>query len=186
MPVLDKKENTAKAKTNWKTELKEWMIALGVSILVALFLTQVIFVNAQIPTESMENTIMIGDRILGFRLSYWFEEPQAGDIVIFKYPDNEKEMYVKRLIGMPGDTVEVKAGIIYINGQERPELNAHIKGQPNGDFGPWQVPKDSYFMMGDNRDASWDSRYWDTPFVKRDALLGKAVVRMFPHPGKLQ
>lgn len=160
----------------------EWLISLGVALAVLLFLTNVVVVNAKIPSESMEDTIKAGDRVIGFRLSYLFDPPQREDIVIFKYPDDESQLFVKRVIGMPGDLVEIRQGFVYINGSETPLEGRYVKGAPEGDFGPYQVPEDSYFVMGDNRQHSWDSRFWQNTFVKKDKIIGKAVVRIFPKP----
>ena len=166
--------------------MREWIFSLVIALIIAILLTQVIFVNAQIPTESMENTIMAGDRVVGYRLSYLFGDPASGDIIIFRFPDDETQLYVKRLIGMPGDEVEIIDGSVYINGKPQPDLDAHVKGQPFGDFGPYHVPEDSYFVMGDNRNQSFDSRYWKKTFVPRKSVLGRAGLRLFPHPGALE
>ncbi len=166
--------------------LLEWIIALAIALLIALLLTQVIFVNALIPTPSMEDTILVGDRVLGYRLAYLFEEPKRGDIAIFRFPDDETQLFVKRVIGLPGEVVEIMGGTIYINDVPMPELNAHIKGAPAGDFGPFAVPQGSYFMLGDNRSQSYDSRYWENTYVARGAIVGKAILRIFPNPGTLE
>lgn len=161
-------------------------MALVIALVVALVLTQVVFVNAQIPSESMEDTIMAGDRVVGFRLSYLAKDPARTDIIIFRFPDDESQLYVKRIIGMPGETVEVIDGQVYINGLLNTQVNAHVKGTPVGDFGPWTVPEDSYFVMGDNRNLSYDSRYWRNTFVSRGAVVGRAALRIFPNPGWLE
>lgn len=169
-----------------KKEFWEWFKALAIALVAALFVTQVLIVNAKIPSESMEKTIMTGDHVLGNRLAFLFSVPKRGDIVIFKYPDNEKVLFVKRIIGMPGDIVEVRNGKVYINDAEKPLMEEYINGTPTGDFGPYTVPEDSYFMMGDNRDFSLDSRYWENKFVKRDKIIAEAVFRFFPNPGWLE
>lgn len=161
-------------------EILEFVKAALIAALIAAFLMFVILINVKVPTGSMENTIMPGDRIMGLRVVYWFNQPQRGDIVVFKYPDNEKEKYIKRVIGLPGETIQVIDGQVYINGAINEQVNAHIKEAMYGDFGPYEVPEDSYFMMGDNRNNSHDSRFWDTPFVKEDKILGKAYIRYYP------
>lgn len=161
--------------------LIEWTIAILVALSVALLFTQVIFVNATIPSESMEDTILIGDRVLGTRFAYLFSQPQRGDIIIFKYPDDENYSYIKRVIGLPGDTVEIREGLVYINDDPKPLEEEYLKGTPLGSFGPYVVPQDSYFVMGDNRSHSWDSRYWTNTYVRRDQILGKAWVRLYPN-----
>lgn len=166
----------------------EWVVVIAVAVAIALFINFCIIINSTVPTSSMENTIMPGDRILGLRITYLFEEPKYGDIVVFKYPDNPKETFVKRLIGVPGDTVEIKAGVVYVNGKALTE-NYLKEEMFENDYGPYVVPKDSYFVMGDNRNNSLDSRFWETTnFVPRKSILGKAFVCYWPisHIGKLK
>ena len=138
-----------------------------------------LIVNAEVPTGSMENTIMAGDRILALRTSYWFDEPEAGDIVVFRYPDDEtgKTLYVKRIIGTPGDTVEMSNGTVYVNGKALQE--DYIAEVTQGSYGPYIVPDGCYFMMGDNRNHSQDSRFWRNQYVEKDEILGKVVLRYY-------
>ncbi len=171
---------------SWKQEIWEWGKAIGIAVIAALFLTQVVFVNAKIPSGSMENTIMTGDRVLGFRWSYFNSLPQRGDVVMFYYPDDEREIYVKRVIGLPGDKVQIIEGRVYINDAQTPLEEPYVKGVLTGDFGPYFVPEESYFMLGDNRLYSWDSRKWDNTYVKKDKIIGKAFVRLFPNPGGIE
>lgn len=170
-------------KKQFAKETIEWIGVIVAAIVFSLFINFCIIVNARVPSSSMETTIMTGDRIVGFRLSYAFSDPKRGDIMIFKFPDDESVLFVKRLIGMPGDTVEVHDGNVYINGEvlDEPYLNVVTEGN----FGPYQVPEDSYFMMGDNRNNSMDSRYWENTFLKRDKVVGKAIFRYFPSIKKL-
>ena len=147
-------------------------------------------INADIPTGSMENTIMPGNRLIGSRLSYLKDGPERGDIVIFRYPDNEEELYVKRVIGLPGETVDIRDGHIYIGGSEVPLTEDYLKEEwtvATGDY-HFQVPEDSYLMLGDNRNDSWDARYWNNTYVQREKILGKAVVIYWPlqNVGKLE
>ena len=174
-----------KKKKSFGKELMEWVISLAIALVVVLFLTNVIIVNARIPSESMEDTIQVGDRVIGNRLAYKFDQPQRGDIVIFRYPDDETQLFVKRIIGMPGDTVNIVEGRVYINGDTTPLTDLYIKGSPVGDYGPYQVPEGSYFVMGDNRQHSWDSRFWTNTFVAENKIIGEAVVRIFPNPSVL-
>lgn len=181
----DVQEQRQKLQKNIQREILEWALALGAAVLLALFLTQVVFINAQIPSSSMEKTIMTGDRILGYRWSYSNSSPQRGDIVMFYFPDNEEEIYVKRVIGLPGEKVQIVSGLVYINDAEVPLDEPYVNGLPSGDFGPYYVPEDSYFMLGDNRMYSLDSRKWKNTFVKEDKIIGKAVFRLFPNTGTI-
>ena len=141
-----------------------------------------LLINAKIPSESMEDTIMTGDRIFGNRLAYINKDPQRFDIVIFKYPDDETQLFIKRVIGLPGETVEIRDGKVYIDGSETPLDDSFTPEPPQGDWGPEVVPEGSYFMLGDNRNRSKDSRFWTNTFVKKEKILGKAVLRYFPSP----
>lgn len=158
----------------------EYVVYIGVAIIAALIINNTILLNARIPSGSMENTIMEGDRIFGFRLAYLFSEPKRGDIVIFKYPDDESVKYIKRIIGLPGETVTIRGGKVYIDSGDGEYLleEDYLAETPNNEnWGPYVVPENSYFMMGDNRNHSKDSRYWVNTFVSKDKILAKAVFR---------
>lgn len=107
------------------------------------------------------------------------DEPEAGDIVVFRYPDDEtgKTLYVKRIIGTPGDTVEMSNGTVYVNGKALQE--DYIAEVTQGSYGPYIVPDGCYFMMGDNRNHSQDSRFWRNQYVEKDEILGKVVLRYY-------
>ena len=178
-----KEEKKEEKPTSFAREVIEWIIVIAISALLAYCLDKFIIVNAKIPSASMEPTIMTGDRLIGNRLAYLNEDPQRGDIVIFLFPDNEKEYFIKRVIGLPGETVEIRAGKVYINDSEEPlDESSYLVVTPIGDFGPYVVPEGAYFMMGDNRNNSMDSRYWNRPYVYRDKILGKAWARYYPDP----
>lgn len=163
-------------------EVFSWILTIVLAVVAALFIKNYIIINANIPSGSMENTIMTGDRLFGYRLAYKKDAPKRGDIIIFKYPDDETENYVKRVIGLPGETVVVEDAKIYINGSAVPFEENYLKEDWTVAKGPYtfEVPKDSYLVMGDNRNNSYDARYWENTYVKRDKILGKAVLRYFP------
>ena len=162
-----------------KKEILSWVKTIILAVLLAFVVDTVFIVNATVPTGSMENTIMAGDRILALRTSYWFSDPERGDVVVFEDPDDPtgKTLYVKRIIGVGGDTVEVKDGDVLVNGQVQDE--PYIKEITEGDFGPYYVPEGCYFMMGDNRNKSLDARFWENTYVEKDAILGKVVLRYY-------
>ncbi|MCR5527160.1 MAG: signal peptidase I [Lachnospiraceae bacterium] len=164
-------------------EVFDWIAVVVVAIIAALIIDNFIIVNAKVPSASMEQTIMTGDRVIGFRGAYLFSDPERGDIVIFKYPDDEKILYIKRIIGMPGDTVQIEDGKVYINGEALKEDYLNVKTE--GSFGPYTVPEGHYFMLGDNRNNSADSRYWNNTYVAKDKIIGKAVFKYWPSIKKL-
>ena len=168
-----------KKKSLWK-ELWEYVKMILFVVIVVLVVDNFLLINAVIPSESMENTIMTGDRIFGNRLAYLFDDPERFDIVIFKYPDDESQRFIKRVIGLPGETVEIREGKVYINGSDTPLDDSFTPETPVGNFGPYTVPEGCYFMLGDNRNNSRDSRMWDNTYVKKEKILGKAVLRYFP------
>ena len=171
-------------KINWKREILSWAKLVIVAVIIAFAINNLVIINAEVPTGSMEQTIHKGSRMIGFRLSYLFSEPERGDIIIFKYPENEKETYVKRVIGCPGEYVEIRNGVVYINDEPLEEDYVYYIGgvaDPAGDFPKTLVPEGSYFVLGDSRNNSKDSRYWTTThFVTEDKILGKAIFSYYP------
>lgn len=161
--------------------LKEW----GVSLLIALSLVVVIFLfvaqPVKVPTGSMEPTVMSNDLLIMEKLSKYWRPYEFGDILVFYHtPDNaDGELYLKRLMGLPGDTIEVREGKLIRNGEqvEEPYLHDLIM---NGEYGPITVPEGHYFFMGDNRNLSLDSRRWANPYVPMDQVKGKAFFRYVP------
>lgn len=171
-------------------EILSWVLPFLFALIVTLGLKNYIIINADVPTGSMENTIMPGDRLIGNRLAYMKEGPERGDIIIFRYPDNEEELYVKRVIGLPGETVDIRDGEIYINVAEVPLEETYLKETwtiATGDY-HFEVPEDAYLVLGDNRNDSWDARYWTNTYVYRDKILGEAVFVYWPFQniGKLK
>ncbi len=170
-------------KKLWK-EIRSDVLMVVIALAIGLILSKYVIANAQVPSSSMETTVMAGDRIFINRLSYVFEEPQRGDIVTFIYPDDGETLYLKRVMGLPGETIQGKGGVIYIDG--KPLEKDFTQEISYDDFGPYTVPEDCFFMMGDNRNDSWDSRYWKHTFVEKEDIVGKAVVSYFPHPRVLK
>ena len=161
-------------------ELWEYIKMIIFVLIFVLVVNNFLIINAKIPSPSMENTIMTGDRIFGNRLAYVLGDPQRFDIVIFRYPDDESQLFIKRIIGLPGETVEITDGKVYIDGSETPLDDSFTPETPTGNYGPYTVPENCYFMLGDNRNNSKDSRFWQNTYVERDAILGKAVLKYFP------
>lgn len=189
---MEKLFGRAKMKLNAKNILYA-VKSILISFLLALFVVTCILINSVIPSESMENTIMTGDRLIGNRLAYGvnlrigdkqvckkLRDPKRFDIIIFRFPDDESQLYIKRIIGLPEETVEIKNGKVFIDGSPKSLDDSFTAEKTEGSFGPYKVPKDSYFVMGDNRNCSYDSRFWDNTYVRFDQILGKAVFRYYP------
>ncbi|MCD8225611.1 MAG: signal peptidase I [Clostridiales bacterium] len=175
------------APTDWKKELLEWVKIIVAAVAIAFVLNTFIIANSKVPSGSMETTIMAGDRVIGSRLSYRFSAPERGDIAIFRFPDNEKIYYVKRVIGLPGETVDIVDGKVYIDGSDTPLDEPYIREPMIPEEAMhFEVPEDSYFMMGDNRNYSSDARRWHNHYVHRSKLIAKVLFRYFPNPGMLE
>lgn len=189
---------TEEKKGDMRKEVVSWVRMFGIVIAVVFVLTQFVIINVRVPSGSMENTIMTKDRLIGFRFSYWFDEPQRGDIILFSYPVDEKQTYIKRVIGLPGETVEIRDGKIYIDGSSEPLEEDYLKETWTweNDGYTFKVPEGCYFVLGDNRNDSEDGRFWaqialnegkaSTPeeaepysYVKKDEIKGKAIFKYY-------
>ena len=189
-----------------------WITELIVIVMVVLLIRAFVAQAYNIPSGSMQPTLLVGDFILVNKLVYRFSEPKRGDIVVFKYPIDPNIDFIKRIVALPGEQVEVRNNQVFINGKPLPLIEVG-RGEDNGkrtviyeevlpegikhkvqfyedyffsyedylflkrDFGPVVVPPNHYFVMGDNRDDSEDSRYWG--FVPRENIVGKAFVIYF-------
>ncbi|HIK16759.1 MAG TPA: signal peptidase I [Leptolyngbyaceae cyanobacterium M33_DOE_097] len=134
-----------------------------------------------IPSGSMLPTLQVNDRLIVDKVGYRFSNPGRGDIVVFSPTDklqeqNYKDAFIKRVIGLPGEKVEVKGGKVYVNDQALKEI--YVEDKPAYQYGPVIVPENSYLVLGDNRNNSYDSHYWG--FVPRENIIGRAVVRFWP------
>ncbi len=194
--------NKPNTKKKTKSVFREYAEAIFIALLLALFIRTFILQAFKIPSGSMEKTLLIGDHILVSKFAYGIhipneipfldiklfddiilsqEVPKRGEIIVFKYPKNESRDFIKRVIGVPGDILEVRRQKVYINNQlyeeehvwhtEMPQNDRFV---PRDDFGPVIVPPKHLFMMGDNRENSQDSRFWG--FLNIDKVKGKALV----------
>ncbi|MFV0519138.1 MAG: signal peptidase I [Lachnospirales bacterium] len=167
-------------KISWKSEIISWIKTIIFCVIMAYLINNLVIVNAEVPTSSMENTIMTEDRLIANRLAYTFSDPERFDIIVFKWPDDETQNYVKRIIGLPGDTIEIKGGLLYINGVLTEE--PYLKETPfDQDYGPYNVPEGHYFTLGDNRNWSKDSRLWENTYVPRENIVAKPLFRYLPN-----
>lgn len=171
-----------KSKKKIKKEATDWFKSLIWAIAIAV-VVRIFFVgNFKIPTTSMVPTLKVGDRLLSNNIIYKIRTPRRGEVVIFKYPEDPKRDFVKRLVGLPGENLEIKSGKIYING-EIIEGNpvAYIYYYSDGYFGnngEVKIPASSYYVLGDNSVNSKDSRYWG--FVPAKSMVGKALFIYWP------
>ena len=159
-----------------KSEMREIIESLAVAVLIVTFVTVFIGRFCRVKGQSMEPTLHTAEWLWTDRLTYEFGAPQRGDVIVLKYRDT-REKYVKRVIGLPGENVEVKEHKVYVNGQAL--LEPYIKEAPANDYAKVTVPGDSYFVMGDNRNQSDDSR-GSVSYVPRASIEGKAIVRLWP------
>lgn len=170
-----------------KRWIKEWVPTLAIAVIVSFTFNTYVAQGMKVPTGSMLPTIQLDDKILVEKMVK-LTDFQFGDIVVFypPLPDQADQRFVKRLIGLPGDTIEIKEGALIRNGQKVDE--PYLKEKMNYTYGPITVPENKYFFLGDNRNESLDSHLWaTTPFVDKDKLIGKVMFRYFPfnHIGTL-
>ncbi|MFV0519137.1 MAG: signal peptidase I [Lachnospirales bacterium] len=166
-------------KKTLKSEILSWLATILLCIILAFIINNFFIINAIVPSNSMENTIMTKDRFIGNRLAYKFSEPERFDIIVFKWPDDETQLFVKRIIGLPGDKVEIVDGILYINDKVIEE--PYLKEAPyTSDFGPYNVPEGHYFTLGDNRNWSEDSRLWENTYVPYKNIVAKPIFKYLP------
>jgi len=190
-------------KTFRKSTAREYFESICVAVILALFVRTFVVQAFKIPTGSMENNLLIGDHLLVNKFVFAptltraenallpIDPIRRGDILVFKYPEDPERDFIKRVIGLPGEVVELKDKKVYINGTALDEPYVHFlfpfdpsspdAGEGGVDlrrsYGPATVPEGEYFMMGDNRDNSQDSRYWG--FLRRDYVKGKALFVYF-------
>lgn len=169
---------TAPKSENIGVELVKTLLLSGV---LALGIRQFVAEARYIPSGSMLPTLQINDRLIVDKVSYYLNKPKRGDIVVFDptktlEQQNYHDAFIKRVIGTPGDKVEVRGGKVYVNGKALVEN--YIQEQPRYNYGPQTVPPNQYLVLGDNRNNSYDSHYWG--FVPREKIIGKAVLRFWP------
>lgn len=173
---MSEKEN--KEEETHKSSSREIIDSIIVAFVIAIFIRTFFLGVYTIPTGSMLDTLQIGDFILVNKLAYKFSKPKHDDIVVFEFPLNPKVDYIKRVIGVPGDVIEIKDKVVYRNGEKlEPTYTRFVEGYHLGisdNVDKFTVPDGYYFMMGDNRDNSLDSRFWG--YVKEDAIIGKAFI----------
>ena len=174
----DTEKQEEEEKTDVLKIFLDYGICIAIAVGIALILRSYVFVLGHVPSSSMYDTISEDDRVTIFRLAYAFSDPKRGDIVSFYYPDDESEIFIKRIIGLPGEVIQGIDGYVYINGNKLEE--PYTDGAYTADFGPYEIPDGMYFMMGDNRGNSLDSRYWVNKFVAKEKIIGKSDFKVYP------
>ena len=159
-----------------KHPVREFLESIVIAVVLAIFIIVFVVQGFYIPSGSMRLTLIEGDRILVSKFIYRFHEPINGDVIVFRFPPDPKRTFIKRIIAHENQTVEVRENILYVDGENISEPYRNSLEQI--DFGPVKVPVDSFFVMGDNRNESDDSRYWG--FVPEKNIVGKAFIIYFP------
>ncbi|SEA48081.1 signal peptidase I Serine peptidase. MEROPS family S26A [Desulfuromusa kysingii] len=198
MAIFKKKQNSVEVKKPW---YREWSEALIVAVVLAMIIRTFLFQAFKIPSGSMLDTLLIGDHLLVNKFIFGTKipgidgrylkvrNPERGDVIVFEFPGDEGKSYferrdfIKRVIGLPGDVIEVKAKQVFVNGEPFTVPYEIHKDQevippvasPRDFTGPIKVPEDSYFVMGDNRDFSYDSRFWG--YVHKSKVKGLAFIK---------
>jgi len=194
---LNEKKPSEQKKLTPKIIFKEilsWVMVVGFAILAAFLINTQLIVNASVPTGSMRNTINEGTRLVAWRLSYKFAAPQRLDVVVFQSPDDTGTLYVKRIIGLPGEQLDIIDGMVYVNGSAIPLDEWYLAEPLRGQSLMQQhfvVPEGRYFVMGDNRNDSKDSRgfgfdAWQNQFIPQENILGRAAFSYFPRVGSIK
>ncbi len=181
MTDVQNQEPDLKPQPKAENPFVEGIKTIGLSAILAFGIRSFVAEARYIPSGSMLPTLQINDRLIIDKVSYNFRSPQRGDIVVFAPTEalekqNFHDAFIKRVIGLPGERVEVKGGRVYVNG--KPLSEKYIEEQPQYTYGPVTVPANSYLVLGDNRNNSYDSHYWG--FVPREKIMGRAVVRFWP------
>ncbi|MFA5675464.1 MAG: signal peptidase I [Christensenellales bacterium] len=158
-----------------KRERRSLFLLLIAAAAVALCLRFFVFELVRVDGRSMEQTLHNNEYVFMERVTYWFREPDFGDIIICTYPDEPGKTFVKRIIGTVNDEILIRGGVLYINGE--PDYT-HFKEPMFGQYGPFIVPKDCFFVMGDNRNNSSDSRVVGP--IAKERVLGKAIFVVWP------
>jgi signal peptidase I len=193
-----KKQAVGEQDPRKKSQLRDWTEALIVAAILAMIIRTFVVQAFKIPSGSMEDTLLIGDHLLVSKFTYGLQvpfiedriftirDPERGDIIVFEFPEDKDKSYfkrrdfIKRVVGLPGDTIEIRNKNVYVNGKRHltPEAvykDDNITAGPRDNMPLITVPPDKYFVMGDNRDRSYDSRFWR--FVDRSAIKGLAFIK---------
>ena len=172
---------TKHIKNSYLRNLAEWAITIIAALLLVLFVRNYVFRVADVDGHSMEPTLSHGDLVILSKVGYWFDTPQRGDVVAFPFRGNPSEIYIKRITGVPGDVIDFQNRRFVVNGQEPDFDFEKVDTVFQGDIHlPMTVGEGEYFVLGDNRNASKDSRYQSVGSISESEMLGRAVIRFWP------
>ena len=178
------------ANGGWQAEVKDWIISIGIALVLAFFIRTFIVELYLVSGPSMEPTLQNDNRLVISKFIYRFRIPERGEVIVFKYPKDPDRDFVKRVIGLPGDKIAVKSGVVYVNGVAQHEN--YMKRDSGGHYIPKEnllqfdeyperlVPEGTIFAMGDNRYNSLDSRDFRVGFIPLDMIKGKALLVFWP------
>lgn len=166
------------SNSNLGEEIKDWVISILIAVVLAFFIRYFIVELYMVEGPSMRPTLVNSERLVVNKFIYRFKAPERGDIIVFRYPRDPSRDFIKRVIGIPGDTIEIKDGRVFVNGQLLNET--YILEKTRGSYSLATVPEGHIFVMGDNRNNSEDSRFRDVGFVSHDLVKGKAVMIFWP------
>lgn len=163
---------------NWKSELKDWAVSILIAVLLAFFIRTFIIEPYMVEGPSMRPTLENHERLLVNKFIYMLSEPKKGEVIVFRYPSDPSRDFIKRVIATGGDTIEIRNGSVYVNGELKKE--DYILERTKGSYIKSVVPLGHVFVMGDNRNNSEDSRFPDVGFVPFKLIKGKAIVVFWP------
>lgn len=173
-------EDKEKSKSIFR-EILDWVIYIGVILLFTYLIITYVGVRTRVSGQSMQPTLHDGDNLLVDKLTYRFRDPKRYEIVVFPYKYEEDTYYIKRIIGLPGETVQIIDGYVYINGEKlKKDYGAEVMQDAGIAEEPITLGEDEYFVLGDNRNHSSDSRVPNVGVLKRKDLMGRAWVRIWP------
>ena len=159
-------------------EVKDWIVSIAVAVVLALVIRTFIVELYLVDEPSMRPTLQSAERLVVNKFIYRFRPPERGEILVFQYPRDTRRDFIKRVIAIPGDTIEIKDGRVYVNSQLMNE--PYILSKTRGDYPLATVPDGHIFVMGDNRNNSEDSRFADVGFVPYQLIKGKAILVFWP------
>ena len=191
MSKANTKEQEPKEQKSMAREILEMVFYLVIALLAALFIVNFVGQRTQVDGHSMDPTLADGQNLILDKVSYRFRDPERYDIIVFPFEENgKKEHFIKRIIGLPGETVQIIDGYVYINGEklESDIYGAEVMKNPGRAAEPITLGDDEYFVLGDNRNSSEDSRYANIGNIKKEYIKGKAwfVVRPFKKMGRIR